>query len=359
MTTKTGGIPVQLVKVKVKNVDGVDGPANETPFLMMKSAIVPGEDDGQEDDGAAGVEVDVEAEPDDSQADDEPEAAEVEPGETPGDSAWEKQDSATATKAATMLASIKQLVCDLIGREQAEDSDADVSQLQDMMCGLDWVLGGLAKFSFTEGADSDAAADAEKNGDQADDDTESGSAPDDEEAPVTKAVTTEDVTSIVTGLVNEKFTQVMKAVEALKPSTPAETKPSTEDAATAAQPVVKQADEVSEVLKSTLPHVLKPITKAMGDLAEVVAGMSERLAAVEAQDAQAGPLLKGAQPQVPSHLWGERPDLDPYRGYLPGGLNTPEALAKAVGGIQDPRARDEAGRDIALAMHPLLFSNKQ
>jgi len=127
-----------------------------------------------------------------------------------------------------------------------------------------------------------------------------------------------------------------------------------------AEPVVKQSDtDVSEVLKSTLPQALEPITKAMESVATVLANVSERLAAVEAQDAKGGPLLKSAHVQAAqSHLWGERPNGDPYAAHLPGGIDSREQLTKAVAAISDPRARDEAGRELAVAMHP-LFSNQQ
>lgn len=343
---KATGVPVQLVKAKIDRVDGVDGPANEVPFLVMKAAtvIVEGDDMG----------TDMPAEIEDEGSGIEP--AEVQPGETPGDSAWEKQDAATAQKAAAIVANLRGQVEGLISRELAENEAADVWALQDAMCGLDWVLSTLAKFSFEEQAESEAAGEREAETEPADDEAGDGSATDEEEATVTKSATMDEVTALVEG----KFSEVMKAVEALKPSAPAETETPTEETATAAEPVVKQADsDVSEVLKSTLPLVLEPVTKAMGQLAELIAGVSGRLAAVEAQDAKTGPLLKGAHVQAAqSHLWGERPNGDPYAAHLPGGIDTPELLTKAVAAISDPRARDEAGRELAVAMHP-LFSNRQ
>lgn len=340
---KATGVPVQLVKAKIDRVDGVDGPANEVPFLLMKAAtvIVEGDDMGS----------DMPAEVEDEGIGIDP--AEVQPGETPGDSAWEKQDAATAQKAAAIVANLRGQVEGLISRELAENEAADVWALQDAMCGLDWVLSTLAKFSFEEQAESEAAGEREAETEPADD----GSATEEEEADtVAKSVTIEEVTALVEG----KFTEVMKAVEALKPSAPATTETPTEEPATAATEVVKQSDtDVSAVLKSTLPTALEPITKAMEAVATVLANVSERLTAVEAQDAKGGPLLKSAHVQAAqSHLWGERPNGDPYRSHLPGGIDSPELLSKAVAAISDPRARDEAGRDIAVAMHP-LFSNKQ
>lgn len=359
---KAAGVPVQLVKAKISNVDGVDGPANETPFLVMKAAVMPGDEDETEQPGdeaaGDGVMVEVEsADTADEPAGDEQEAAAVEPGETPGDAAWEKQDAAAAEKAAALLAGLKTQIDGLIEREMAEDSDADVSMLQMACSDLDWVLGVIAKFSFTEQADSDAAK-SEPPAD-ATDEAGDGSATDEEEgATVTKSATMDEVTA----LIDSKFSEVMKAVEALKPSAPATTETPTEEPATAVTEVVKQSDtDVSEVLKSTLPKVLEPVTKAMGQLAELVAGVSERLKAVEAQDALAGPLLKGAHVQAAqsqSHLWGQRPNGDPYAAHLPGGIDSREQLTKAVAAISDPRARDEAGRELALATHP-LFSAKQ
>jgi hypothetical protein len=351
--TKATGVPVQLVKAKIDRVDGVNGPANEVPFLVMKAAVLPGDEDETEQlgDETADDGVTVEVESADA-AGDEPEAAEVEPGETPGDAAWEKQDAAAAEKAATLLAGLKSQVDALIEREMAEDPEADVSMLQMACSDLDWVLGVIAKFSFTEQADSDAA----KTEPPAEDEAAEGSATDEEEATVTKSATMDEVTALVEG----KFSEVMKAVEALKPSAPTDDETSTEQAATAAEPVVKQSDtDVSEVLKSTLPWALEPITKAMEAVATVLANVSERLEAVEAQDAKAGPLLKGAHVQAAqSHLWGERPSGDPYAAHLPGGIDSREQLTKAVAAISDPRARDEAGRELAVAMHP-LFSNTQ
>lgn len=351
---KPTGVPVQLVKAEIENVDGVNGPANETPFLVMKAAVMPGDDEDEMTAEGDGLTVEVEA-PTDEPTGDEPEAAAVEPGETPGDAAWEKEDAAAAEKAATLLAGLKGQIDALIEREMAEDSEADVSMLQMACSDLDWVLGVIAKFSFTEGADSDAAkneppAEADEAGD--------GSATDEEEADtVAKSVTMDEVTA----LVEDKFSAVMKAVEALKPSpsAPAETETPTDKAADVAEPVVKQADTDVEVLKSLLLKAQEPTTKAVGHLAEVVAGVLERVSAMEAQDAPGGPLLKSAHVQAAqSHLWGERPNGDPYRNHLPGGIDSPELLSKAVAAISDPRARDEAGRDIAVAMHP-LFSNKQ
>lgn len=351
---KATGVPVQLVKAKIDRVDGVDGPANEVPFLVMKAAVMPGGDEDEMQPGmdGDGLTVEVEAPADDTATGDEPEAADVQPGETPGDAEWETQDSQNAEKAATLLAGIKAQVSELIQRELAEDDSADVSMLEMACSDLDWVLGVIAKYSFTEQAEADAA----KENPPTDGEAGDGSATEEEEADtVAKSVTIEQVTA----LVEDKFSAVMKAVEALKPSAPAEPETTTGHAATAAEPVVKQTDNVSEVLKSTLPQVLEPVTKAVGQLAELIAGVSERLAAVEAQDAKAGPLLKGAHVQdAQSHLWGQRPNGDPYAAHLPGGIDTPERLSKAVAAIADPRARDEAGRDLALAMHP-LFSNKQ
>jgi hypothetical protein len=357
---RTNGIPVRLMKATVERVDGVDGPASEVPFLMIKSAVVPGDEEDETTDGTdgtGGLADDAAAASGGESTDGTEGAAPVESGETPGDSAWEKQDAANAAKAAALIATLKGQVGDLIAREKTEDETADVYDLTDAQCALDWVLGVLAKLSFSEGADSDTAADAAKNGDQAADDTAGAAPADEEEAAVSKSAMIQEVTDAVTATLSAQLGEVRKAVEALQPSAPADTQTSTETAATVADPVVKQSDtDVSEVLKSTLPQVLEPVTKAVGQLAEQLADVSGRLAAVEAQDAQGGPMLKGAQPQqlLTSHLWGQGPSVDPYAAHLAGGLATPEALTKAVSQITDAQARDSIGKQIATAMHPLF-----
>lgn len=334
--TKATGVPVQLVKAKIDRVDGVDGPANEVPFLLMKAAVLPDDEDEMQPEDGDGVTVEVssgeDGEPAGEPTGDEAEPAEVEPGETPGDAAWETQDSKSAEKAASLLAGIKAQIDDLIKREMAESEDADVSMLEMACSDLDWVLGIIAKFVFTEQAEADAAKENPPT-----DDTEEagdGSATDEEEAEdVTKAV--EEIKVHFEGLFADLKKSLTEQVQGAQTST--------EATATAATEVAKSSEtDVSDVLKSVLGPALEPITKAVEQVSTSLAGVSERLSKVEAQDAKGQPLLKG------SAYWGGPAVPANYAGMQP------EALTKALAEISNPQERDKVGQALALAQHPLM-----
>lgn len=164
----------QLVNPDIDRVDAVNGPATGLPFLMFKSLEAPAEEETPAEDIAKSAEEASEEAPEEvaksvDDAEDAPE--EVSKAEAPAEEAEapaeevvksEAEDADKASKAAKVLASLRQVVIELGQSEAAEeDFSSDAFDLMDAGTAIDYALGILAKFALTEAVD--AATGVEKS----------------------------------------------------------------------------------------------------------------------------------------------------------------------------------------------------
>lgn len=351
--------PAELVNADIDRVDGVDGPANLTPFLLIKAA------DAQQ--GAP----DTEAQP--------------------GDPEWEAADATNARVAAAILAELSARLDDLVARESAElnagTSDwQTIDGLADAACAVKWALSQVAAFAFTEQTDADgipetitksaeavlnaAAADQENTTTMTDaelkalidtavnqaldardaastaaastnTDAPTAAAP---QAPAAPAATTAPATSAAPTTTAAPTTDFPAPADA-----PAEA--GSASTATPASVAAPAPDGTAvDVVKAALANVLEPLAKAVTAQTEAITGLAERVEKVENAPMPGGPLLRGATGAPADGAWtitrGQAAKATE-------GLNS-DAVVKALQQIADPRKRDDASQAIATAMHPLL-----
>jgi hypothetical protein len=350
--------PAELVNADIDRVDGVDGPANLTPFLLIKAA-------------------DTQATAPDAEA-------------QPGDPEWEAADAANARVAAAILAELSARLDDLVNRESAEltagTSDwQTIDGLAEAACAVKWALNQVAAFAFTEQTDADgipenvtksaeavlnaAAADQENTTTMTDTELQAlvdkavnqaldardaaqsaAAAPsaDTTGTAATPAVTAAPVAP-ATAASAAPVTATTTADFPAPATTPAEAGPA--DTATPASVAAPAPDGTAvDVVKAALATVLEPLAKAVTAQTQALTGLAERVEKVENAPMPGGPLLRGATGAPADGAWTITRG---QAGKAAEGLD-PEAVVKALQQIADPRRRDDASQAIATAMHPLL-----
>lgn len=403
--TTTDEVPVALTKADIPRVDGVKGPANGVPFLVVKAleneanadavaAALADESvtvakDATGIDGKVGALNEVatpqpelgaaaDATPTDGEVQTPADMLLVEPatadpvevtpsvevtkadGEQempagpedadPGSPEWEAKDAGNLKSIATQLVQLRAALEEAAERERAEaysdgvddeDDWLNAWDLDDAASALDSALAIAARLSFTEQAEAGEG--------------------------VQKSLAIGDRLSDQSRAALAAFMAPAPAVVApITPEVPVAEAPAAEPADVAkatevtaetpqveapSEPTVDVAAEVTKALESDVfKSVLEgAVSAAIAPLQEAVAKAEGRLETVEKMRAP-GPRLRGAGQDV--FL------VDPSRFGGPVGLSiegerTPEAVQKALAAITDPVAREQASREAAVALHPI------
>jgi hypothetical protein len=353
-TTPGDGGAVALTDADIDRVDAVVRPATGLPFLIVKAAAGAegadelltdltadsdgggGQDDSQ-DGGADGGDDGPWQDPGGEADGGQDEAA----AQTPGSQDWEIADAHAAARAAVVLAGLRDAVSAMADREAAEGEagdDPSYSQavaLRDARGALDFALGVLATYHVTETADALRA----------------GS----DQVAKSAAAWARLFAPHMRGALSETRIRAIAADQVAKSLAERGRKGMTKTARAAASapsdPAVGAGDYAS-VLKTALGEALEPVIEAQERAAGTLAGIEERVAAVEKARMPGGPLLRGAAGVSADGLWTVQRGGTPTPSVDPG--QAPEALRKALSGIKDSRVRDAAGQAVAMGMHPLL-----
>jgi hypothetical protein len=365
-TMPEGGTAVALTEAEIDRVDAVVAPATGLPFLIVKAAAgadgaeavledltgaaepggesgdaaADGPDEAESADSAAGV-ADLGENSDQDGQDTGPDDPAPTDARIPGSPTWEAADAQAAGQAAVVLTGLRQAVCELADRESSEGAFGDDSaysqagDLHDAVSALDFVLGILAKYHFTESAD---AAPADGGNDAV---AKSAATWARLLVPREGDVLTE---SQIRDIAADQVAKSLAArVAADTTSGPADAAP--------AMPAPGAGDYAS-VFKSALGDALKPVIAVQERVADTLAGIEERVATVEKARMPGGPLLRGAAGVSADGLWTVQRGQAPVPAVEAD--QAPEALRKALSGIKDSRVRDAAGQAVAMGLHPLL-----